>query len=110
MRDKCSWMTLIRPRSRIRRDGMLARIARPASPSRMGHRRWVERGMSASGRAVSSPRITDPLALVEQRVVLPVYSSTLHSQVYFSAFTPASLPLTFWLEPQGHQSRLGILK
>ena len=79
-RDKFSWMTQIQPRSHIRRGGMLAIIARTASPSQMGHRCRVEHGTSASGSAVSSPR-TDSLALVEQSVVLPVYSSTLRSQV-----------------------------
>ncbi len=99
-------MTQIQPRSRIRRDGVLATIARPASPSQMERRRRVERGTSASGRAVSPPR-TDLLALVEQSVVLLVYSSTLRSQVS-QPLHQLSLPLTFWLEPQGHQLRLGI--
>ena len=80
MRDKLSWTTQIQARSPIRRDGMLAIIARTASPSQMGHRRRVERGTSASGRGVGIPR-TDSLALVEQPVVLSVYSSVLRSQV-----------------------------
>lgn len=49
MQSQLSWMTQIQARLPIRLGGILAIIARAASPSQMEGRRQVERGTSASG-------------------------------------------------------------
>lgn len=49
MQSQLSWMTQIQARLPIRLGGILAIIARAASPSQMERRLQVERGTSASG-------------------------------------------------------------